>query len=110
MGTFAVGDVVIVPFPYADFSRYKKRPALVVGRAEFDNLILCQITSKAETSKRAILLSDTDFAKGTLNLESFIRFDKTFTVEPFILEGKAGSLKTEKTRLVQSKIREIFSN
>jgi mRNA interferase MazF len=110
VGTFAVGDVVIVPFPYADFSKFKKRPALVVGRAEFDNLILCQITSRAETSKRAMVLNDTDFAKGTLNLESFIRFDKLFTVEPFILEGIAGSLHTEKTKLVQSRIREIFKN
>jgi mRNA interferase MazF len=48
VGTLTIGDVVLVPFPYADFSKFKKRPALVVGRAEFDNLNLCQITSKEE--------------------------------------------------------------
>jgi mRNA interferase MazF len=110
MGPFTVGDVVIVPFPYANFSKFKKRPALVVGQAEFDNLILCQITSRAETSKRAVPLSDTDFAKGALNLESYIRFDKLFTIEPSILERAVGSLRTGKIELVQSKIREIFSN
>ncbi len=110
MGTFAVGDVVIVPFPYADFSKFKKRPALVIGRAEFNNFILCQITSRAKTSRRALLLNDSDFAKGALNLESYIRFDKLFTIEPSILEGVVGSLKTEKVKLAQSKIREIFSD
>ena len=61
MGTFTVGDVVLIPFPYADFTRYKKRPALIVGLAEFNNVILCQITSKAETSKRAVSLNDASF-------------------------------------------------
>jgi mRNA interferase MazF len=110
VGTFAVGDVVIVPFPYADFSKFKKRPALVVGQAEFGNLILCQITSRADTSKLALPLNDTHFSKGALKLESYIRFDKLFTIEPSVLAGTVGSLKTEKIELVQSRIREIFSN
>jgi mRNA interferase MazF len=111
VGTFAVGDVVLVPFPYADFSKFKKRPALVVGKAELNNLILCQITSKAATSRRAIPLYDADFAKGTLNLDSYIRFDKLFTAERSILESVAvGSLKSHKIKFVQSRIREIFSD
>jgi mRNA interferase MazF len=110
VGTFAVGDVVLVPFPYADFSKFKKRPALVVGQAEFGNLILCQITSKAETSKRTVPLHDTDFAKGALHLNSYIRFDKLFTVEQSILEGAVGSLEVRKIKLVRSKIRDTFSD
>ena len=109
MGAFAIGDVVLVPFPYADFSKFKKRPALVVGYFEFDNLILCQITSKAQTSKIAIPLSDADFRKGSLSLDSYIRFDKLFTVEQQVLEGKVGSLKPTKYALVQSRIRDIFA-
>jgi mRNA interferase MazF len=110
MGTFTVGDVVLVPFPYADFSRFKKRPALVVGRAEFDNLILCQITSKANSSKHAILLRDTDFQEGSLHLESYIRFDKLFTVERSVLEGEVGSIKIQKLQDVQAHIRKMFSS
>ena len=109
MGAFAVGDVVIIPFPYADFSKFKKRPALVVSSAEFDNLILCQITSRAETSKRAILLKGADFSKGSLQLDSFIRPDKLFTVEQSIVETRIGILKDDKTQSVKGIIRQLFA-
>ena len=109
MGIFAVGDVVLVPFPYADFSIFKKRPALVAGLTEFNNLILCQITSKANTSTWAIPLNDRDFGEGGLNLDSYIRPDKIFTVEESIIEKKVGSLGIDKLESVRFQIREIFS-
>ena len=109
MGTFAVGEVVLVAFPYADFSRFKKRPALVIGRAEFDNFILCQITSKAETSKKAIPLADNDFIVGGLNLDSFIRPDKIFTVEKSVIENKAGRLQAVKMERVKLRVRQLFA-
>lgn len=108
MDTFAVGDVVLVLFPYANFAQFKKRPALVVGMADFDNLILCQITSKASTSKRAIPLKDKDFKEGTLHLDSYIRFDKLFTVEQSVLDKRVGRLEVQKLRGVQAHIREMF--
>ena len=108
MGTFTVGEVVLIPFPYADFSRFKKRPALVVGIAEFDNLILCQITSKAQTSKKAIPLSDREFQKGGLDLDSFIRPDKLFTVEQSTIQRSMGVLENKKLEVVKFKIRQMF--
>ena len=110
MGTFAVGDVVLITFPYADFSKFKKRPALVVGRAEFDNLILCQITSKAETSKRALLLTDQDFRVGSLHLDSYIRPDKLFTVETTIIEKIIGRLHRRPKQTVLSRVRSLFED
>ena len=108
MGTFTVGEVVLISFPYADFSKFKRRPALVIGLAEFDNLILCQITSKADTSKKAIPLADGDFQRGSLSLDSFIRPDKLFTVEPAIIEKSMGLLFDDKLNVVKSKVRQIF--
>lgn len=109
MGSFAIGDIVLIPFPYADFSKFKKRPALVVGEAEFKNLILCQITSKAETSKRAISLSEKEFKLGSLQLNSFIRPDKLFTAEQSVIETKLGSLKIAKTETVKIAVRQLFA-
>ena len=109
MGSFTVGQVVIVPFPYADFSKFKKRPSLVVGLADFDNLILCQITSKSDASTKAVTLIDNEFAKGSLNLRSYIRPDKLFTIEQHIIEKKIGELKKSKTEAVLVHIRNIFN-
>lgn len=109
MGSFAVGDVVLVAFPYADFSAFKMRPALVVGCAEFNNFITCQITSKAMTSKQAIQLTDKEFSSGGLNVGSYIRPDKLFTVEQSVIQTKAGVLEDTKIRQVKASLRDIFS-
>lgn len=46
------GDVVLVPFPFADAGAAKTRPALVVSEPEYEaetgNLIIAQITSQAK--------------------------------------------------------------
>ena len=108
MGLFAVGDVVLVPFPYADFSRIKRRPSLVISKAEFDNLILCQITSQAQTSQKAIKLDRDDFASGSLRISSFIRPDKLFTVEQSVIEKNIGSLTDIKLKSVKAAVRQLF--
>ena len=108
MGAIAVGNVVSVAFPYADFSRFKNRPALVVGLAEFDNLILCQITSQRLTSKRAIPISDKDFSKGSLRIRSFARPDKLFTAETAIVQKTIGNLTAVKRREILATIRQLF--
>jgi mRNA interferase MazF len=46
MANFVKGDVVVVPFPFSDFTDVKRRPALVVAELSGDDLILCQITSQ----------------------------------------------------------------
>jgi mRNA interferase MazF len=109
MGSFTIGEVVLVSFPYADFSKFKKRPSLVVGLADFDNLILCQITSKKDASTKAIILTDDEFTRGTLSLRSYIRPDKLFTIEQHIIEKKIGMLTESKINAVQAHIRQIFS-
>lgn len=109
MGSFAVGDVVLVAFPYADFSAFKIRPVLVVGKAEFNNFITCQITSKATTGKKAIPLTDNEFTNGGLKIDSYIRPDKLFTIEQSVIQVKAGVLQSNKTGQIKASIREIFS-
>jgi mRNA interferase MazF len=101
--------VVVLAFPYADFTRQKKRPALVVGMAEFGNLILCQITSNRLTSKSAIKISTDDFTTGGLRIVSYARPDKLFTVQPSLIQGTPGKLSAEKLREVHHAIRSLFS-
>lgn len=46
MARFVSGDVVVVPFPFTDFSSTKVRPAVVLTSLTRGDVILCQITSK----------------------------------------------------------------
>ncbi len=109
MGAPSVGSVIIVPFPYADFTKVKKRPALVVGSAELDNLIICQITSQKQTSKSAIQIDDSHFSSGGLRASSYVRPDKIFTIEASLVHGMAGVIAAEKMITIKVGIRKLFS-
>lgn len=110
MGQPAVGTVVVIKFPFSNLKGSKLRPALVLAQAEFDNLILCQITSKPYSSTTAILLLKTNFSDGKLPLTSYIRPDKIFTADTSIIKSTIGRLDSATITMVQKKIRALFSS
>ncbi|MCK6583857.1 MAG: hypothetical protein L6Q49_12225 [Anaerolineales bacterium] len=79
MGILAVGQVVLVPFPFSDLSRAKMRPAVVLAEAGRDDWILCQVTSNPYGDERALTISEKDFQIGSLRVTSFARPGKLFT-------------------------------
>lgn len=109
MGQFTVGSVVLVAFPFSNLRGQKVRPALVLAKVEFDNLILCQITSKPYSSKLAVRLEPSNFSKGGLPVTSFIRPDKLFTADTAIIRSNAGMLTPKTKQLVLQQVRKIFS-
>jgi mRNA interferase MazF len=92
MGPPAIGDVVLILFPYSDLSQAKRRPALVIADVGMGDFVLCQITSKSYADRLAILLLQSDFAEGGLKRESFVRIGKLFTANFSIISGGAGRL------------------
>ena len=79
MARFVKGDVVVVPFPFSDLTRAKRRPALVIAEMEGDDLILCQITSQRIRDRYAIPIDDKDFQTGSLKQRSNVRPNRLFT-------------------------------
>ncbi len=104
MGQFVKGDVVVAPFPYSDLTTSKKRPALVIAPLEGDDVILCQITSKAKRDHYAIPLANTDFKSGSLHQKSFIRPNRLFTADSRIVLYRAEEVKRPKMEEVIAKI------
>jgi mRNA interferase MazF len=109
MENFTVGSVVLVSFPFSNLKGKKIRPALILAQVEFGNFILCQITSKAYSSKTAIGVEQSDFIQGMLPLKSFVRPDKLFTADTSILKGKAGELSASKKRTILMQVRKFFT-
>jgi mRNA-degrading endonuclease toxin of MazEF toxin-antitoxin module len=109
MGQFTVGQVVSSAFPFSDLKSKKYRPALVVAVVDFDNLILCQITSKPYSSTMAIQLSEQDFASGSLPVTSYIRPDKLFTANESIVSTKYGRLKPDRLRETLRVLSNLFA-
>src|SRR3989338_8749736 len=109
MEEFVKGDVVVLPFPFSDLSASKKRPALVIVALDGDDLILCQITSKAREDRYSIFLTDSDFKQGSLNLTSIIKTNKLFTADKSLIKYQIGSLKDKKLKEVTDSICNIIN-
>ncbi len=109
MGAFVKGDVVVVPFPFADLSGKKKRPALVVANLLGDDVVLCLITSQKAKDNYAISLEHGDFATGSLRQLSNIRPNRLFTADSGIVLYRAGVIAASKLNEVTGKIVAIMT-
>ncbi len=96
----SVGAVVLVRFPFSDLSASKLRPAVVLAGVDRDDWILCQITSNAYADPRAVEITDTDFASGSLMRTSYARPGKLFSASSSLVQGIAGDLKQSKLTAV----------
>lgn len=108
MGKFAVGSVVLVTFPFSNLKGQKIRPALVLANVEFNNFILCQITSKSYTSKISIFLKPSNFVTGGLPIVSYVRPDKLFTADTTIIKKTVGQLTTVTKNEILKAVRALF--
>lgn len=109
MERFVKGDVVVLPFPYADLSSVKKRPALVIASLKGENIVLAQITTKRREDEDIIPLFKSDFSSGMLKFDSFIMPSMLFTAISLSVNYKAGKLNQEKIKQVEKKLCEIFT-
>ncbi|OLD27958.1 MAG: growth inhibitor PemK [Acidobacteria bacterium 13_1_40CM_3_55_6] len=109
MGKPVAGEVVVLPFPQTDLQAGKRRPALVVVDLTGDDLILCQITTQSRRDSYSVSLTTTDFESGHLNVDSFIRTNRLFTVEQSVILYSAAKVKPSKLSEVRAKIRELFN-
>jgi mRNA-degrading endonuclease toxin of MazEF toxin-antitoxin module len=99
------GDVVVVPFPFSDLSGSKRRPALILAELRGDDIILCQITTRARAGY-AIDLVAQDFESGGLLHDSEVRPDKLFTAKRRLILSVVGRLYTAKlSEIVQRAVR-----
>lgn len=109
MGKFAVGQVISSSFPFSDLTTKKLRPALIVAIGDFDDIILCQITSKAYSSTQPIDLAISDFVEGKLPIGSYVRPDKIFTADQSIVRKVYGTVSPAKLQQTLTALRQLFT-
>lgn len=109
MGKPIVGEVVVLPFPQTDLTTGKRRPALVVANLVGDDLVLCQITTQSRSDPYSVTLTNTDFERGRLNVDSLIRTNRLFTVDRSVILYSAAKVKITKLNEARAKIRQLFS-
>ena len=108
MGKPVAGEIVVIPFPQTDLAVGKRRPAFVLVDLPGDDVILCQITTRARADGFSIPLDTADFERGQLAHPSFIRPNRLFTVEQRVILYSAGKVKAVKLDQVLAKARALF--
>ncbi len=109
MGIPSIGEVVLVRFPFSDLSQTKIRPALCLADTGRGDWILCQITSNPFGDSKALPINSSDFAEGSLRVESFVRPGKLFTAHVSLVSGSVGKLKSPSLKTVIQAVVAIFT-
>lgn len=108
--TFDVFDVVIVPFPFTDHTTTKRRPAVILSRADFNaatgHIIAAMVTSahqSAWTSDVPLI----DIAAAGLPTACVVRM-KLFTLDRGLVVRKSGTLAKDDAAAVKSALGGVF--
>ena len=109
--TFERFDVVVVPFPFTDSHRSKRRPALVISDAPvfqtgISNSVLAMVTSVRNSPWPLDVILDDPDAAG-LPAPSKVRM-KLFTLDHRLIQKKVGTLDTDDAHRVESALRTLL--
>ena len=105
-GKYRAGDIVVVPFPYADRLAEKRRPALVVSGPELSRLGVVWVVMITSAAHRGwdcdVGIEDLDQAG--LTHPSVVRPAKIACIDPDRIMRRAGTLPRDPMSQVRSQL------
>lgn len=108
--TFESLDVVVVPFPFTDRRTVKRRPALVVSSAGFNQAheqsILAMITSASRDWPSDVAIQG--WREAGLNVACKVRF-KLFTLDDTLIVRKLGTLSKRDCNAVREALGSVLT-
>ena len=106
--------IVLVPFPFDNFSELKVRPAVCLTNSigPHKHVVIAFITSKApeELEKTDIVLdqSHASFMQTGLKVSSTIRLHRLVTIGSLFIQRELGRLPEDVKSLVDQKMKQLF--
>ncbi len=94
----AVGDLVLILFPFTDLSSSKRRPALLVTRPDIDGDFIAAAVTSRSGHEASVALDDTSLVQGRLAKPSWVRADKLFTFHKATVVKHIGRAKPQVVR------------
>ncbi|MBW8334966.1 MAG: type II toxin-antitoxin system PemK/MazF family toxin [Prolixibacteraceae bacterium] len=100
------GDVVLIPFPFSDFSGAKNRPAVILIETDEDVTVAFIMTQLKWKTEFDVLLQPSDL--NGLKKDSLIRLNKLATIDKELVVGRLGSLEEPLMGLLDRNLIRIF--
>lgn len=101
---FAVGDVVLLPFPYSDQKKTSVRPAFVVQASSHGDALVGMITTHGYGDPLCVAFSEQELRHCHIERPCVVRYSKLITIEPDLFIKKIGSASPEFTRRIHNAI------
>ena len=107
--------IVLVPFPFDDFSSTKVRPAICLTNSigKYQHIIIAFISSKIPDKllETDIILTkkDKDFESTGLTVDSVIRLHKLVTIPKNLISRELGFVTTSLSGIITKKIQLLFT-
>ena len=90
-------DIVLISFPFSDFSASKVRPVIVISNDGYnrdsDDFIAVPLTSNLREREYSILVTQKDLETGKLIVDSRARTDRVFSVNKNLVRMNIGRVK-----------------
>ena len=102
MAALAIGNVVLLPFPYSDLKVSSVRPAFVIQITSHGDAVVCMITTQGYGDRNIVTIPPAEQQLSKLNSPSVVRYTKLATVSPKNFCGILGSFSPEFTRAIQA--------
>ena len=112
---YKCGDIVLVPFPFTDFSTLKQRPALVISSDSFnrsrEDAILVAITSQSNSASKGgnYLIKGAEQKRSGLLGEGIVLVGKIITIDQRLIRNKIGTLSSKVLEEIFKRISKIIS-
>jgi mRNA interferase MazF len=93
-------EIVLVPFPYSDFTISKLRPALILFNnnvnSKFHDTLACVVTSNLFKDNYSVDLESTDLNSCVLPEKPIIKYHKLFTIQQSLIIKRFSIISKEK--------------
>ncbi|MFH1589713.1 MAG: type II toxin-antitoxin system PemK/MazF family toxin [archaeon] len=105
-------EILLVPFPFSDFSGEKVRPVLVVSKDQFnessEDVIVCGITNNTIKKTYTIQISNEHLEEGHLFNPCCVKAENILKINKRLLIKKIGTIKNKTFFSVLEKIDSLF--
>lgn len=114
MTPYKPGNIILIPFPFTDFSTFKQRPALVISSSRFNqaggDVIIAALSSHLrERNKYEYRLSPAEQHAAGLPLPSVIKLGKIITLDKRLIRKSIGGLPSKTVKNILAEIHKILS-
>jgi mRNA interferase MazF len=115
MTAYKPGDVVLIAFPFTDFSTLKQRPCIVISSNRFNtthnDVIVAAITSHLpeKIEEDEYLLSEIEQRACGLPKASMVKLGKIVTIDTRLIRKSLGQLPEKSCKQIFDKIYQLFN-